>query len=88
MKTTWARIAKECPELSAMRDEARKVDGSDPHFCANDVWFDRFKPRLLRLVGWEAPATAPEWMTTNTAYEIAYSTIYNELPECRQCACL
>ncbi len=88
MSVTWDDMVKECPELGTMRDEARKVDGSDPHFCANDVWYEQFKPRLLSMVGFEALPSVPNWMTTSRAYEIAYSTIYNELPDCRQCGCL
>lgn len=87
-KITWERIVKECPELGRMKDEARKMDGSDAHFCANDVWFEQFKPRLLSLVGWEALPAYPDWMYGHVAYEIAYRAIYNELPDCRMCACM
>jgi len=87
-KITWERIVKECPELGRMKDEASKVDGSDWQFCANTVWAENFKPRLVRLVGFEAPANVPEWLATHTAYEIAYSTVYNELPDCRMCGCM
>lgn len=88
-KITWDRIVQECPELGRMRDEARVVDDGDPHFCANDVWYEHFKPRLLRLVGFEAlPAYSADWMYGSKAYEVAYRTIYNELPDCRMCICI
>ena len=82
-KITWERIVQQCPELGRMRDEASKVDGSDWQFCANEVWANDFKPRLVLLVGYDAPANVPEWMATHTAYEIAYSTGGNEHPDCR-----
>jgi hypothetical protein len=87
-KLTFENMAAVYPELQNMREEARRVDGSDPHFCANAVWYSDFKPRVLRLVGFEAPRNAPDWMTTPDAYDVAYQTIYNELPYCRDCACL
>lgn len=70
-KITWERIVQVCPALGRMRDEACAVDGSDWQFCANTVWAEDFKPRLVRLVGYDAPANVPEWMATHTAYEIA-----------------
>lgn len=87
-KITWERIVQVCPALGRMRDEASKVDDSDPYFCANDVWFELFKPRLLRLVGFEALPVYSDWMYGHVAYDIAYQTIYNELPDCRMCACM
>ena len=87
-KITWERIVQVCPELGRMRDEASKVDGSDWRFCASEVWANDFKPWLVLLVGYDAPANVPEWMATHTAYEIAYSTVYNELPDCRMCGCM
>lgn len=85
---TFDNMAAVYPELQRMREQARSMDNSDPHFCANQVWFDHFKPQLLMLVGWESVSKTPEWMTTYQAYDLAYQTIYNELPECRDCWCL
>lgn len=87
-KITWERIAQVCPELEQMRKEASAIDGSHPHFCANDVWFEQFKPRLLRLVGFEALPSHPDWMYGHVAYEIAYRAIYDALPDCQACICM
>ena len=44
------------PRLRTLADEAAAVrdDGESDYFCANEVWFERFKPRLIGLVGFYA----------------------------------
>lgn len=54
-------------------------------FCANAVWYKKFKPRLERLVGFEA---ANKKLRTMQAYDCAYEKLYSALPECRNCNCL
>ena len=87
---TWARLARLEPQLAALLVEARAVDGRDPHFCANRVWYRDFKPRLLGLVGWalkERPGAAPV-LATSEAYSLATETLYDALPGCRGCWCI
>jgi hypothetical protein len=55
-------------------------------FCANEVWYRRFKPRLQLLVGWEARGDSV--LTTTQAYDTAYEYLYDLLPSCRRCDCL
>jgi hypothetical protein len=45
------------------------------------------KARLTKLVGWEA--TRPGGVRrSSAAYDVAYDTIYEALPDCRgRCAC-
>lgn len=61
------------------------MDGRAEHFCANNVWYEHFKPRLFPLVGWEC--RNPE-IRTQEAWDLAYETIYEALPPCRDCLCL
>jgi hypothetical protein len=49
-------------------------------FCANEVWYRRFKPRLRLLVGWEARGHPV--LTTAQAYDVAYEHLYELLPDC------
>ena len=84
-KLTWKRLIKIEPHLLTLYDEAKAVDGSAEHFCANAVWYERFKPRLFSLVGWEC--SNPE-IRTQEAWDLAYETIYEALPPCRDCLCL
>jgi hypothetical protein len=86
---TWHNISRLEPKLAELLKEAQAVTdpGGDPGFCANAVWYDRFKPQLTCLVGWFARCkhfllTSPE------AYDIAYDKIYEALPDCRGCCCL
>ena len=82
---TWEQLTAVEPRLLDLHNEAKVVDGSDEHFCANRVWYDRFKPRLLRLVGWECDNPK---INTERAWDVAYETIYGVLPPCRECSCL
>jgi hypothetical protein len=77
---TFADLASLEPQLGALLREARHVDASSDAFCANGVWYGSFKPRLLLLVGWEASNPA---LRTSEAYDLAYETIYDALPDCR-----
>ena len=86
---TWKMLAAYEPRLAAMLEEAKKIDGSDARFCANEVWFmGGMKDRVIALAGWEAPVTAPAWMRGQSAYDVAYQTIYDALPPCRDCFCM
>jgi hypothetical protein len=82
---TFKEITKMEPRLRQLYNEARQVNATDEYFCANDTWYRRFKPRLMRLVGWYAEN--PE-LRTCKAYDVAYDTIYDQLPGCRNCACI
>jgi hypothetical protein len=81
---TWAEIKRIEPHLDALFKEARAVkdDRRKPAFCGNRVWYDLFKPRLLDLVGWDAPDAR---IRTMRAYDVAYDKIYDALPGCRNC---
>ncbi|OQA06041.1 MAG: hypothetical protein BWY65_02297 [Firmicutes bacterium ADurb.Bin373] len=81
---TFKRIAKIEPRLQALYDEARQVKARGRNFCANQVWYSRFKPQLILLVGWNAEN--PQ-LRTPAAYDVAYRTIYRTLPHCRNCFC-
>ena len=75
------------PRLLELLHEARSmIDMGGLSFCANRIWYDGFKPRLVALVGWERDA-GPKLLRTSAAYDVAYQTIYGALPDCRDCAC-
>ena len=82
---TWNEIIKIESSLAALLKEAKKVDGRDKHFCANKVWYSRFKPRLVYLVGFSARNLE---LRSSQVYDIAYRKIYNVLPPCKECLCL
>lgn len=84
----FAKLVALEPQLEALRAEALQVaDPGGPHFCANGVWYDRFKPRMQTLVGWDRPAGPPE-LQSHVAYSTAYSVIYEAIPVgCRNCGC-
>lgn len=84
---TWDEITELEPELAHLLLFAKwvKDDKQTPYFCANEIWYRLFKPRLMQLVGWEAanPVLAGE-----TEYDTAYDMIYDTLPGCRNCGCM
>lgn len=87
-KITWEVLVELEPRLQQVFDEcaAVKDDQLAPWFCANRIWYNRFKPRIVQLVGFER-ADHPI-LGTPTAYNIAYNTCYHQLPYCRDCDCL
>lgn len=68
-------------ELSAVRDEG------GPSFCANKFWYIHADPRLAALVGHHAQ-TDDSLLLSPQAYETARRTLFNLLPDCRNCVCL
>lgn len=91
---TWAQLVALEPRLQALLDEAKSVDGSDEHFCANRVWYGNarnrngIKERLCRLVGWDVRRHGGSaLLSSEAAYDVAYETIYDALPGCRECGC-
>lgn len=85
---TWHGLARHEPLLESLLMAAQAV--RRPHgksFCTNDVWYGSLKPFLTLLVGWECLRDDP-YLSTSDAYDLAYQTIYNALPDCRGCICL
>ena len=84
---TWAEIIKIEPALESLYDEAKAVrdEGSGDSFCANLIWYEQFKPRLVRLAGWDARKSE---LRSTEAYDLAYRKIYDPIPACRGCGCL
>jgi hypothetical protein len=65
-------------------------------FCANEEWYGcgahnygwGLKRELAKLVGYQRSDEHPV-LSTEHAYDLAYDTIYEALPNCRgSCACL
>jgi len=81
------------PGLLGLYAEAAAIidNGESPSFCANaefyGYWGKRgFESRICQLVGWEAYTNHPLLLTSD-AYDVAYETIYEALPDCRDCIC-
>jgi hypothetical protein len=89
---TFAELAKREPRLLDLLAEAQAHHRNrEPVFCANAVMlgYPGFQPglknRLRRLVGWEAGQGG--MLRTREAYDLAFQTIYQALPDCRRCGC-
>lgn len=86
---TWADLVAREPRLAdLMRDVQRIGANAGPGFCANAVWYGYqtagygLKRELMALVGWERWPYDPE-LNTATAYDLAYTALYDALPDCR-----
>jgi hypothetical protein len=92
-RLTFERLADLEPRLRALLEEARAHHSDpSPDFCANAVFYgyahvrQGLKARLLKLVGWESGRH--DLLGTSAAYDVAYDTIFEALPDCRgNCAC-
>ena len=75
------------PQLLDLAQEAANVSSrGKPQFCANAVWYaGGLKERLCKLVGWDRKPHPV--LGTEEAYDVAYDTCYNALPDCRDCLC-
>ena len=72
------------PELKALHDRAKAVRAEPGRpFCANYVWYRPcgFKDELCALVGYERK-TGPDVLKSAAAYDLAYETLYDALPDC------
>lgn len=82
------RFKEQCaiePRLEQLAKDIRSVDDSDPHFCANMVWYKRFKPVVCSLVGYEAENSK---LMSEEDYDVAYGMLYDMLPDCKDCCCI
>src|SRR5262245_44621745 len=93
-RLTWEQLVRLEPQLLDLLRRARATPARGKHFCANARWYGygqwRFaglKPHLLRLVGWQRPDKHPV-LSSPEAYDLAYETVYEALPNCKDCWCL
>jgi hypothetical protein len=90
---SFRALARLEPRLRDLLAEARAYHSNrGPTFCANAVWYGYpgwqpgLKGRLSHLVGWAAERGGD--LRSSAAYDVAYQTIYQALPDCRgRCAC-
>jgi hypothetical protein len=82
MKLTWKALIVIEPKLQELYLQAKSYRKNKGDFCANEVWYGgapSMKGKLCELVGWDAPYTP---LRSPEAYDLAYDTIYDALPEC------
>lgn len=86
---TWNDLTEREPRLIGLLIDIKMVkdDKAKRSFCANQVWYRDFKPRVITLVGWYAELDDP-MLRTMEAYDIGYQYLYKHLPNCRSCLCL
>ena len=97
-KMTWRQVVWLEPRLQALFDEAKAMGAVGESFCANSAWYgydapcNGIKHRMSKLVGYGRPAGSvrevDKLLQSHEAYDIAYETIYEQLPDCRNCTCI
>lgn len=53
MALTFLQLCIHEPDLEVLLREAQALPRVQADFCANDIWYARFRPRLEQLVGWD-----------------------------------
>jgi hypothetical protein len=90
----WDGMVAIEPALQALFDAAAAVRDNKRKrgFCANAHWYGYgsrkgmgLKPRMMGLVGWHAQDPR---LRSMEAYRVAYTRIYEALPDCRNCNCM
>ena len=90
---TFSQLCELEPRLLALLNEAKSIKDNRrrPSFCANRVWGDSggLRERMTQLVGYSVRRQGGDpRLATSRAYDIAYHTIYDALPDCRNCVCI
>lgn len=85
----WRKLVDLEPRLLELAKRALEADATREDFCANAVWHGYgghrgLKPPLAELVGWGAAIYAPPLLKTSRAYDVAYETGCQALPDCKQ----
>lgn len=82
----WEALVEVEPLLEGLREQAKQIeDAGGKSFCANTAWYNKLKPQMVELVGFEA---SKKQLRSMDAYDLAYDVVYNELPDCRNCICM
>lgn len=78
---TWEEMAAIEPKLLTLLEKAQSYKSREG-FCANKIWYgpNGLRQKLTRLVGFGA---SKRQLRTAQAYDLAYSKIYNALPDCQ-----
>lgn len=82
MVLTWEALTEREPELIALRREIEAVKDNAPQFCANKLWYGRFKQQMMKLVG-DLASRDDAVIGSSEAYDLAYQTLFHILPQCR-----
>ena len=92
---SWEDIVAVEPRIEQLLRYATWItDPGGPYFCANEVWYNLFKPQVVKLVGWgrewqvDPIKNAGDILKESQVYDLAYGKIYDTLPICRNCGCI
>lgn len=82
----WNNLVHLEPRLEGLHNQilqCREENINKERFCANAVWYRQFKPQLVKLVGWDRIYDGPGELCSTEAYDTAYETLYDLLPDCK-----
>ena len=80
------------PRLATLYNEAKSINDNrrKRSFCANRIWYawGGLRERMTPLVGYAVQRRGGDpRLATSRAYDVAYHSIYDALPDCRNCVC-
>jgi hypothetical protein len=84
-KLTYEQLTKFDPSLNILLRRARNHAGN----CANAAWYgpEGLRAEMSRVIG-HGRTHGPSELKTPQAYDVAYKTLYEALPDCKGCGCL
>ncbi len=85
-KLTFEDVTNIDMRLLDLVSDIQKLNTKDigNNFCADTVWSREFKPRMCRIVGWEADK---EELREPYLFEMVYRKLYNLMPVCGEVEC-
>jgi hypothetical protein len=86
VNSPWSELVEAEPALARLYAEIVSAGSDYEQFCAIDAWNNRFKSKLIWLVGFRAHGKN-ECLHTRAAYNVAMRRLYEALPPCRGCGC-
>jgi hypothetical protein len=96
-KLTFDQLSALEPKIQSLRDRVANIkdDNRSPYFCANEHWYgyggkESIREEVYALVGDHVvdDPNLDQRLATSEAYDTVYRTLYDMLPDCRNCCCL
>ncbi len=81
-RASFLKIALYVDELIQLETDVLRCAAENRrarNFCANNMWYSFFKPRMRKLVG---DSAEDDRLRTSKAYDTVYQYLYHLLPDC------
>jgi len=80
----FSQMKKLEPQLAVLETAAKTFDRKS---CTIGFWYREIKPPLLHQIGWGRSNDQSDPLASCQSYDVAYSYLYNLLPDCTADSC-